>query len=189
MGRESIAGPAIGAVGLAGFAAAVVAVESGVLDQLVAAVAPTAGVVVLAAVVALVLRVVPRDGVLRIRIAPGHHVAEAITHEAHGHAAVAHGVGGKGIRARVYRDGSGWCDVRGPLTVAQELAITRAGEYVAGPRGCSSDRARARRELQQVPRAQRRGVSAEADALVRRHAGSAYGRRVARALERTGRYR
>lgn len=154
------------------------------------------GLFVLLLVVALVGWVGSRVGVRRIHIAPhrdhAHGVAEAIAHEALGHAAVGAGVRGttRGIRARVFPDGSGWCEVpRGRMSLAESIAITRAGEYVAGPSGCESDRARAKRELRQAPRRYRAQVSAEADALVRQHAGSAFGQRVARSLERKGRFR
>lgn len=173
-------------------------------DQLVATL--QAGLVTVAVVagVAVVGRAQSRSGKLRIYIRPhrdhAHGVAGvrdyiaqvSIPHEALGHAAVGAAVRGStsGIRARVHPDGSGWCEVpRGRMTLAESIAITRAGEYVAGPSGCASDRARGARELRQAPRRYRAQVSAEADRLVAQHANSAFGRRVARALERNGRFR
>lgn len=117
-------------------------------------------------------------------------IKHAAIHEGMGHAAVAHGIGAKGIKARIFSDGSGWCDnEENGLTAAQSIAITRAGEAAAGAcDGCGPDRKSAKRKLDAVPRRERGRTSREADRLVARHINSSFGRRVAKALERSGKF-
>jgi hypothetical protein len=125
-------------------------------------------------------------GRLRVHFHPGSdpNLAVAIRHEALGHAAVAHGVGCTGIKARIEADGSGWVDYSPPkgVTPTERLAITQAGEALAGPEGCKKDRIRARKWIRQ-------GADPQvAAAITSQHVGNAFGRKVAKALERNGRF-
>lgn len=200
-------GLVIAASFLVAFAVACALAMTGTLDDVVvwvvgeetlAAVGRAATLAAALVVVGALCWVGNRAGKHRVHIAPHHapgadanEVAIAVQHEAMGHAAVGAAVRGtsRGIRARVYPDGSGWCEVpRAGVSLAGSLAITVAGEDAAGPSGCSSDRARYARDLRRAPRRYRAQVEAEATRL-RATADLAFGRRVARSLARTGRFR
>lgn len=124
-----------------------------------------------------------------------HHAdgqAEAAVHEGHGHAAVAHGVGVRVRSAEANPNGGGVTrldpgDYR-RATPAQRLAISRAGEDAAGPAGCGSDRRNYASTLRSIPRRDRSSAEAEAARLCAQHVGSSFGQRVARALDRNGRW-
>lgn len=123
---------------------------------------------------------------------PDGDVAGAVIHEGRGHAAVGHGVGIRILRAEVDAHGGGttWYhpgDWR-RATPAQRMACSLAGERAAGPAGCRSDRRSYAAERRGVPRAERAAAEAEAARLCNLHVGSAFGQRVARALERRGRW-
>lgn len=124
-----------------------------------------------------------------------HHAdgqAEAAIHEGHGHAAVAHGVGVRVRSAEANPDGGGVTRLNPGdwkrATPAEKLAICRSGEVAAGPVGCKSDRRNYASELRSIPRRERSAAEAEAARLCAQHVGSSFGQRVARALERNGRW-
>lgn len=124
-----------------------------------------------------------------------HHAgsqAEAAIHEGRGHAAVAHGVGVRVRSAEANPNGGGVTrldpgDYR-RATPAARLAICRSGEVAAGPEGCKSDRRNYASELRSIPRRERSAAEAEAARLCAQHVGSSFGQRVARALDRNGRW-
>jgi hypothetical protein len=200
-------GPVVFVLGMVGFVVLAAAGMTGTIDDLAVFVlgsalverllAWTAAAAILAVFVVAWRASVQRDRV-RVHFRPDRysgpnadHVRNvSIPHEALGHAAVAAGVKAKGIRARVFEDGSGWVEAeRRGLTLAERLAITIGGEVAAGPVGCDSDRAKFKRDLRRAPARYRDAVKAEAIGLAQQHHGNAFGRKVERALLRTGRFR
>lgn len=150
-------------------------------------------IILVAAPVGMLAYARSRD-VIRVHFRPNpndpNH-AHAALHEGQGHAAVGYGVrrSAWGIRAEIHEDGSGTCTVpRRGLTLAESLAITYGGEVAAGTAGCSSDQAKFKRELRRSPRRYREQITSEAHALAHRHHGNSFGRKVQRALLRTGRW-
>lgn len=197
---EGPAGPVVGVTVLATFAATIVLAAThqlfGVLGWLLTLVVDVETVRHLAGWAALVALVVGAvawarrgGGRLASALVHGGRRAHVIKHEALGHAAVAHGVGAGNIRARLIAGGGGevTCDVH-RMSPAEYVAYMRAGRYVA-PGDCHADDANAQGELNRAAPGEREAISREADAIVRRHVGSAFGQRVARALECDGRFR
>ena len=204
MSRGQRTGTPVGYAGLGVFGALAALGMTGTLDDAVLwALGPALveQIVTWAAVLACLAAVVwahhlaRERHMIRIDFRPDPHDPEigiAASHEGRGHAAVGYGVrgSGRGISAEIRPDGSGSCYVPDDgLTLAQKMAITYGGEAVAGPSGCSSDRARFRRELRRAPARYRPRITAEAHALAHRHKSNAFGHRVERSLLRSGRFR
>lgn len=144
---------------------------------------------------AAVLLLYPAGWVVR-RGAPGHAHGGArgqvATHEA-GHVVAARALGGRVLSAELHRDGGGLVTWDMPARVAgakTNVAFLLAGQYAAGTsRGCGGDRAAVRRELRQVPAAERAAVRAAADRRARQIVSSSQGeiRRIAAQLDEKGR--
>ena len=117
-------------------------------------------------------------------------------HEA-GHAAAAVHVGGTVTKAVVHADGSGYCGARLPREgsqfkrVVNYVALLAGGECAVHSRsGCSHDQANITRALDTLPehqRAQARNAG-YASAHAAQHAQSAFAKKVASALAKTGTY-
>lgn len=115
----------------------------------------------------------------------------AAAHEA-GHLAAFKAAGGRNLRGRIYRDGSGWAsaDLPPDVSVQDDVAIDYAGGYGAGEwTGCGSDLAGARKRLGGVGWFQRGSIEADARRLARKSVGGGRTDRYRQRLERTGRWR
>lgn len=99
----------------------------------------------------------------------GHGTQRIISRHEAGHAAAARALGGRVRSMRMWKDGG---EVQATLPTSDpQAAITfwRAGRYAAGTgAGCSADDGFVRRELRDVPRADRARVRRDADRDARR---------------------
>lgn len=189
------AGPIVFVGGLVTFAGLAVAAGTGTIDDLAVWLLGAELIRTLMAWVGVLVVVALAVGGTRAARSTTAHVhggrrATVIRHEALGHAAVAHGVGVGNIRARLKPGGGGEviCDTS-RMSPAEYVAYMRAGRAAAGGAGdCAHDLAEEKRELDCLPADQRDQVSREADRIVRRHVGNAFGHKVARALERDGEF-
>ncbi|HEY5880085.1 MAG TPA: hypothetical protein VIU11_14340 [Nakamurella sp.] len=194
-------GTAVGYAIVGTLGAAMVSAMTGTLDDVImwalgpaavsAILTALAWMAVLAVIIVIVASAGRRSRRVRVHFRPDTgdaYMAGTVEHEANGHASVAYGVGATGIRARVNRNGSGWCEARSRSLVGR-LAFVYGGEAAAGPEGCDFDRRLFARDLRRAPARQRTGLTRQAHALAHRHKRNAFGARVARSLKRSGRFR
>jgi hypothetical protein len=152
----------------------------------------TAVAVVVVVVIAF-MRAASRKDVARMNFSvdPSNpNAAKVIEHEARGHAAVAKGVGGRNIRARIESNYSGWCeaDMKG-LPLAAVMAFTYGGEAMSGPAGCGPDRAMFAAMARRAKPKDRGRLKREAHSLAHWHKNNGFGLTVEAAMRRTGHYR
>jgi hypothetical protein len=162
-------------------------------EELISFLLTWTAVAVVVVVVIAFMRHASRKDVARMHFSvdPSNpNAAKVIEHEARGHAAVGHGVGGRNIRAKIESNYSGWCEanMKG-LPLAAVMAFIYGGEAMSGPAGCGPDRAMFNALAKRAKPRDRGRLKRDAHSLAHWHKNNSFGRTVEAEMRRTGHYR